>query len=134
MIMMQEVGRLFFNDEDATQLRKYLLKGGFLWVDDFWGSYAWNTWAAQIAKVSARRVPDRRLGGGPSDLPHDVRFESDPADSGHRVLTRQRRRDLGARRRQRPGARAWNDPRYFYRFSVEGYQVAMNVLIYVMTH
>src|SRR5262245_37205680 len=35
MIMMQEVGRLFFNEEDAAQLRKYLLKGGFLWVDDF---------------------------------------------------------------------------------------------------
>jgi Domain of unknown function (DUF4159) len=51
MIMMQEVGRLFFNDEDAAQLRKYLLKGGFLWVDDFWGSYAWNTWATQITKV-----------------------------------------------------------------------------------
>src|SRR5574342_425335 len=31
MVMMQEVGRLFFTDEDAAQLRKYLLKGGFLW-------------------------------------------------------------------------------------------------------
>jgi hypothetical protein len=30
--------------------------------------------------------------------------------------------------------REGEDPRYFYRFSVEGYQVAMNVLIYVMTH
>jgi hypothetical protein len=30
--------------------------------------------------------------------------------------------------------REGEDPRYFYRFSVEGYQVAMNVLIYAMTH
>ena len=37
-IMMQEVGTLFFSDEDAARLRTYLLKGGFLWVDDFWGS------------------------------------------------------------------------------------------------
>jgi hypothetical protein len=37
IILMQEVGRVFFNDEDAKRLREYLLKGGFLWVDDFWG-------------------------------------------------------------------------------------------------
>src|SRR5438128_9491369 len=50
-IMMQEVGRLAFNNEDAARLRSYLLKGGFLWVDDFWGSYAWEVWASQIRKV-----------------------------------------------------------------------------------
>ena len=50
-IMMQEVGRLFFTEEDAARLRLYLLKGGFLWVDDFWGSYAWEVWASQIRKV-----------------------------------------------------------------------------------
>ena len=50
-IMMQEVGTLFFSDVDATRLRTYLLKGGFLWVDDFWGSYAWDVWATQIRKV-----------------------------------------------------------------------------------
>src|SRR6187431_2684838 len=51
VIIMQEVGRLLFSAEDAAQLRTYLLKGGFLWVDDFWGSYAWDIWAAQIKKV-----------------------------------------------------------------------------------
>ena len=29
----------------------YLLKGGFLWVDDFWGSYAWADWVAEIGRV-----------------------------------------------------------------------------------
>ena len=32
-------------------MRNYLLKGGFLWVDDFWGSRAWNVWEEQIAKA-----------------------------------------------------------------------------------
>ena len=32
-------------------LREYLLKGGFLWVDDFWGTEAWNQWAQEIGKV-----------------------------------------------------------------------------------
>ena len=50
-IMMQEVGRLLFTEEDAARLRLYLLKGGFLWVDDFWGLDAWDVWASQIRKV-----------------------------------------------------------------------------------
>ena len=32
-------------------LRDYLLKGGFLWVDDYWGPYAWEDFAREIAKV-----------------------------------------------------------------------------------
>jgi hypothetical protein len=51
VIIMQEVGRLFFTSDDAARLRTYLLKGGFLWVDDFWGSYAWDVWEAEIRKV-----------------------------------------------------------------------------------
>ena len=51
VIIMQEVGRLFFTTEEAARLRTYLLKGGFLWVDDFWGSYAWDVWEAEIRKV-----------------------------------------------------------------------------------
>jgi hypothetical protein len=30
--------------------------------------------------------------------------------------------------------REGEDPRYFYAFSVYGYEVAMNVLLYTMTH
>jgi hypothetical protein len=26
-------------------LRDYLLKGGFFWVDDFWGTEAWEHWS-----------------------------------------------------------------------------------------
>jgi hypothetical protein len=51
MIMMYEVGALYFDEEDAGHLRDYLLKGGFLWVDDFWGEYAWRIWETEIRKV-----------------------------------------------------------------------------------
>jgi hypothetical protein len=27
------------------------VKGGFLWVDDFWGTPAWNQWSAEIGRV-----------------------------------------------------------------------------------
>ena len=35
--MATDVGTLEFDDAEVTALRAYLLKGGFLWVDDFWG-------------------------------------------------------------------------------------------------
>jgi hypothetical protein len=31
-----------FDYPHFLRLKEYLLKGGFLWVDDFWGSYAWD--------------------------------------------------------------------------------------------
>ncbi len=50
-IMMTEVGSASISDEEAARLRLYLQKGGFLWADDFWGSYAWDWWVAQFSKV-----------------------------------------------------------------------------------
>src|SRR5207253_6676995 len=35
-------------------LRTYLLKGEFLWADDFWGSHAWDWWQGQIGKALPR--------------------------------------------------------------------------------
>ncbi len=50
-IMMTEVGALYMDDTEAARLRDYLLKGGFLWADDFWGEYAWQVWQSQISKA-----------------------------------------------------------------------------------
>ncbi len=50
-IMMTEVGALGLSPEEAARLRQYLLKGGFLWADDFWGSLAWEVWAREIGKA-----------------------------------------------------------------------------------
>jgi hypothetical protein len=46
-----ELGRPGLNGETFDNLREYLLKGGFLWVDDFWGDIAWANWEEQIGKV-----------------------------------------------------------------------------------
>jgi hypothetical protein len=50
-IMMTEVGAAFFDHDEEQRLREYLLKGGFLWADDFWGEYAWEVWARAIGGV-----------------------------------------------------------------------------------
>jgi hypothetical protein len=50
-IYMLEVGSLTFTDEEVTNLRRYLLNGGFLMVDDFWGEQAWDNFYQEIKKV-----------------------------------------------------------------------------------
>ncbi len=87
VIIMQEVGRLFFTAEDAARLRTYLLKGGFLWVDDFWGSYRMGCLGERDPEgVSSERLSDRRSAEQPSALSHDVRSPGRSPDSGNRHL------------------------------------------------
>jgi hypothetical protein len=50
-VMMSEFGGAFITPEEATALRSYLQKGGFLWVDDAWGDDAWQHWVQQLRKV-----------------------------------------------------------------------------------
>ena len=51
LTVASDVGSLGFRPEEIGRLRTYLLKGGFLWVDDFWGTLAWQQWSTEIAKV-----------------------------------------------------------------------------------
>jgi hypothetical protein len=56
-IYMLEPGRLVFSEEEVKCLRRYLLNGGFLMVDDFWGEDEWNNFYAQIKLVFPDREP-----------------------------------------------------------------------------
>jgi len=53
-IYMLEVGNLMFSEPEVKALRNYLLRGGFLMVDDFWGEQEWANWAMQIERVFDR--------------------------------------------------------------------------------
>src|SRR4051812_25519837 len=50
-IEMEDVGTMRLTDIEVTRLREYLLKGGFLYVDDFWGEWAWQQWTEEIGRV-----------------------------------------------------------------------------------
>jgi hypothetical protein len=56
-IYMVEPGSLQFRDEELAPLRKYLLNGGVLMADDFWGEVQWQVFEREIKRV----FPDRRL-------------------------------------------------------------------------
>lgn len=60
-IYIVEPGALSFLDEEIPILRRYLLNGGFLMVDDFWGEDEWENFEAEMKRV----FPERKL----SDIP-----------------------------------------------------------------
>src|SRR3974377_1747167 len=60
-IYMVEPGALLLHDNEVPILRKYLLNGGVLMADDFWGDAQWEGFASQIK----RALPEREF----QDLP-----------------------------------------------------------------
>jgi hypothetical protein len=158
-IMMTEVGATYFTPDEAAHLKEYLEKGGFLWADDFWGSYAWEHWVRELRKVLSPDEypivdlpPDHPLfrsqfvvnsviqipsinswaGGWTSERgadsaePH-ARGVSDP--QGRLMVLITHNTDYGD-----AFEREGDDPRYFYTFSVDGYALGINTLLYAMTH
>jgi hypothetical protein len=60
-IYLIEPGRMLLTDDEVRCLRRYLLNGGFLMVDDFWGEDQWDNLANEMRRV----FPDRQ----PQELP-----------------------------------------------------------------
>jgi hypothetical protein len=67
-IFISDVGTVQFNEKEVDALREYLLRGGMLHADDFWGDEAWDYWEAQIYRVLS---PDKYI---IEDIPltHDI--------------------------------------------------------------
>jgi Domain of unknown function (DUF4159) len=158
---MSDVGTLRFNEPEVAALRTYLLKGGFLWVDDFWGTSAWEAWASQLARVlspaeypvqdlsvdhpifrtmfDVTQVPQipsiqfwRGSGGGTSERGAD-------SETPHlRGVFDHHGNLMVLMTHNTDIADAWEregeDQRYFYSFSPAGYALGINVILYAMTH
>ena len=72
-----EVGHWYLSDQEASRLRDYLLRGGFLMVDDFHGSWEWSSFMASMEKV----FPDRPV----IDIPEDDEAFHVIYDLDHRI-------------------------------------------------
>jgi len=66
MLYIVEAGFASFNPVESRNLREYLLRGGFLLVDDFHGSYQWQ----QFEKWMSEVFPDRDIVDIPPD--HEI--------------------------------------------------------------
>ena len=65
-----EPGRLTFEDDEIPVLRKYLLNGGFMMVDDFWGDEEWNNFEFELELLfPPRQFPKQKWVDLPMDHP-----------------------------------------------------------------
>lgn len=160
-IYIVEPGGLWLDDEEAGALRRYLLNGGFLWLDDFWGEREWENCAAVMARVFPERgftelpldhplyhcvfdikdkaqVPNVGVGVA-SQWTHDTRERPDSGEVHHRVIFDDRGRILVLATHNTDNGDGWEregeDPYYFEHFSEKtAYPLAINVLFYILTH
>jgi hypothetical protein len=65
-VYIAAAGSVVLTDDEVAALRNYLLNGGFLMVDDFWGDDQWQQFYEQIRRV----FPDRQ----PAELTMDNRI------------------------------------------------------------
>ena len=65
-LYMTEVGSIGLADEQAKVLRDYMLNGGFIMVDDFWGDYEWEGFEVALKQI----WPDRSF--VELEIDHDI--------------------------------------------------------------
>ena len=154
-IYSSEVGQMVLTEQDAGIMREYLARGGFWMVDDFWGSFEWGNYVREMKKV----LPGSEIKDIPKDHPifhtfYDVdkiiqvpslaytinggiTYEQDGFEAeckgiwdenGRLVVVIHHNTDLG-------DAYEWADePSYPNYFSSYAYRVAINTVLYALTH
>lgn len=61
-LYLVEPGRGFLTDPEIPLLRKYLLNGGFLMADDFWGDREWRNFSEEMERLfPADKFPKQRI-------------------------------------------------------------------------
>ena len=159
-IMMTEVGAADLSANEITHLREYLLKGGFLWADDFWGTDAWEWWEEVIGEVLPRseypiveltpnhplfraqffvkETPQIANIGHWSSYHDGMERGSDSPHADTRAIFDKHGNILVLMTHDSDFGdsfeREADDPTYFLENSIPGYAFGINSLLYAMTH
>ena len=150
-----EVGAMSMSPEEAAALREFLLRGGFLVVDDFWGTWEWENFEFEMQKVFPElpivnvsldheifhnfydieeiiQVPN--VGNGVRGYSTHERDGYEPFvkgifdEEGRLLVIINWNTDLGD---------AWEwaeNPYYPLKYSTYAYQMGVNFIIYAMSH
>jgi uncharacterized protein DUF4159 len=149
-----EPGFMDLSTEQAARLREYVMRGGFVFFDDFWGEYEWQNVQEQFHKIVPEyeikdlplthpifhsyldveevvQVPNvyNAQRGVTSEkggiVPHYMGIEN---KNGRLIAFISRNCDMG-------DAWEWiNDPVYPVKYGLPAYKVGINVVIYAMSH
>ncbi|MSR06573.1 MAG: DUF4159 domain-containing protein [Gemmatimonadetes bacterium] len=159
-IMASDTGTMHLSDAEVDGLRKYLLKGGFFWVDDFWGTAAWMQFSEEIGRVLPPRefpIVDIPLSdpifqtpyvlpkmpqitslqnwlrtGQTSERGADSEFPHLRAIRDHagRVMVLMTHNTDVGDAWEREG----DEYEFFFKFAHDGYALGINALIYMLAH
>jgi hypothetical protein len=162
-VTMHQVGALEFSEEQVQILRRYLRNGGFLMVDDEWGSDQQN-WHEQIKRVLPNRepvelplehpifhcvfdlkirpqIPTLQMWLRNAELGQPERTWRSEADGGphFRAIYDDKGHMMVLECANNDIADSWEqegeDEEYFHRFSEKyGYPLGINIIVYAMTH
>ena len=154
MLYAVEVGHWGLTEAQAAQLRDFLLRGGFLMVDDFHGTQEWGVFMDSILKV----FPDRPIVNleNSDQIFHTIYdlqdrfqvpgwqfyrsgriFEKDGYTPKWAAITDDKGRVMVAICHNMDLGDAWewsDDPRYAEKWASLAYRIAMNYFTYDLTH
>jgi hypothetical protein len=160
VLVAGDVGSMGLSMDEAARLRTYLLKGGFLWTDDQWGSEAWIVWTQELAKIFDPREypvvdvpvsdPIFRSQFTVEQMPQIPNIQhwrrahntseqgADSATPVFKAVRDHKGRIMIAMTHNTDIMDAFEregeDPDYFYRFSPTGYALGINILLHALTH
>jgi hypothetical protein len=161
MLFMEDVGTMELSESEVSNLRAFFLKGGFLWVDDYWGSFAWDNWERTIGRVlppGEFPITDIPLTHPIMHTLYDVKEPlqvaninfwrnsrggtsergADSANVHFRGIHDAHDRMMVLMTHNTDIADTWEregvSPEYFDIFSPRGYAIGVNVVLYAMTH
>ena len=154
ILYIVEPGFMELTTEQAARLREYIMRGGFIFLDDFWGEFEWQNVQEQFRMILPEyeikelslshpifhayldveevvQVPNvyNAQRGITSEkggvVPYYMGIEN---KDGRMVAFFARNSDLG-------DAWEWiNDPAYPVKYGLPAYKVGINVVIYAMSH
>ena len=159
-LFMSDAGTVRFSEEEVERLALWFAKGGVLYADDFWGSWAFDQFISELARVlpgygwvdltpehpimsTLYAVPDvpqvpsiqfwRRSGG--RETSEQGRGSATP----HlRAILDDRGRPMVIMTHNTDIADGWEregeDDAFFYRFSPDAYALGINIILYTLNH
>lgn len=152
MLEVGQGGGIRMNEAEVSNLREYLLRGGFLLIDDFWGQQQWDNFYLGFSQV----FPDREIVELSPD--HEIFHVYYDIEGPQMIPALYRNDDFGEQGIDRASNHAilddegrvmvlinWNSdmgdgwehtyhPAYPTRYANSAYRLGINYLVYSMTH